>query len=530
MSANDIHGEIDSLFGSPPHSPRVLRPVSPGLALPSSSSTWSVPQNVGAIALPGSHNSAEHNNASLSHDESNGQFFDFQNNRACPVSDFSSLTGNNERRASSTGARDRVKRPPKKKTKSANTTPAPDGPALNIPASGEPLPPNFLRNQQALLGYAGVVGGVNPAQLGKQQDQGTTAQNPIVVEDQPHSAYRSSWKSWQPPGSLPPQADLSSGISSLLATGDILPLMRTLQPFIGKVAKNKSDKRNVYERGVTEAHLYAPPIKKRKTDSIPAGAANWTIPQPSPDGVASQLNLQNWEKDRMKTLMTELTGLIQNSIRTAVATTVSKPVGKGKKKSHKSSKSKERPEQREQSQDTSPPHTNEQLISSPPTSTGDLFNQSPVEGPSYSNSGFEDIFASLQSALAGSNAQTMENPIADIFSPAFSYNTPSTSSSIPFGTPTDLNATQSASDAGSTTSDPFAFSWDNFNFDDIPLDPALFGVGATLNTNFQQDGTVPTTIPTMDPAAIIEPPGEATDQCSDALAPGSFMYSWNQLF
>lgn len=45
----------ESLFGSPPSSPRIGRSPSPALALPSSSGSIVNLQNVGTIALPGSH-------------------------------------------------------------------------------------------------------------------------------------------------------------------------------------------------------------------------------------------------------------------------------------------------------------------------------------------------------------------------------------------------------------------------------------------------------------------------------------------
>ena len=70
-----------------------------------------------------------------------------------------------------------------KKTR-GGSTPRPTPPPIPLPNPSDPPPTNFLRNQQALLGLAGLVSGVKPANLALQNTRGSTANNPIVVEDE----------------------------------------------------------------------------------------------------------------------------------------------------------------------------------------------------------------------------------------------------------------------------------------------------------------------------------------------------------
>ncbi len=62
-----------------------------------------------------------------------------------------------------------------------------------LPASDQPPPSNFFRNQQALLGHVGVVAGLNPLNLSIRNTRGEDSRNPIVVEDENPTAL-AAWK------------------------------------------------------------------------------------------------------------------------------------------------------------------------------------------------------------------------------------------------------------------------------------------------------------------------------------------------
>ena len=334
MSDQDTHSDDDSLFGSPPSSPNLVPTTGrfSSLALPGGADApnLALPKNVGAIALPGSHDSSEHVvNLPASPPR-----------RAAPAivpQKQHERTNANEGSTPIHAVKPKPRKTNKKRAKTTSATPEPaNRPSLTIPDADQPLPPNFLRNQQALLGLAGVVGGINPAQLSVRGSRGTTAQNPIVVdEEETPSISTSAWKSrqLQLPNDMPIPS--SQAISDTLITqGNIIPVLRSLLPYFGAVPNSNFQSSNSQlpqKRFSISPELAPPPLKRRKLNSVPAGAADWDVPYPFPENEGPQHYLQEWEKERGKKLVAELVSLVRDAVKKAAAKTYVKNQSKSAK-------------------------------------------------------------------------------------------------------------------------------------------------------------------------------------------------------
>src|SRR3984885_9106542 len=168
-----------SLFGSSPSSP--TRGRSPQLALPTGPRSA---ENVGTIALPGSHYCSElaldpvvlHSGAQTPTRNSDTPSTIPQSSPP-PTLQSSSLkppTSQKSSRASRNLHHE----------KERSSTPRPAAPTIHFPDPSEPLPTNFLRSQQALLGHAGLISGTNPSTLSTKYHKDATSQNPIIIEDE----------------------------------------------------------------------------------------------------------------------------------------------------------------------------------------------------------------------------------------------------------------------------------------------------------------------------------------------------------
>lgn len=178
--------DSDSLFGSPPPSPRLAEGRSNSLALPCGPHGSAGHENVGTIALPGSHNSSE----------------PVINLPASPPRQHVSSVGAAEaprvqtRLQTPNNMAPQQPAPRKKRTcrSAASTPPVIESPSFMLPATDQPPPSNFFRSQQqALLGHVGVIAGLNPANLSNRNVRGENSQNPIVVEDENLTAL-AAWK------------------------------------------------------------------------------------------------------------------------------------------------------------------------------------------------------------------------------------------------------------------------------------------------------------------------------------------------
>ncbi|KAH9949940.1 hypothetical protein B0H21DRAFT_725338 [Amylocystis lapponica] len=329
----DAGADSDSLFGSPPSSPtRGRSPTPPLLAFPSGVGSA---QNVGTLALPGSHLVAElpvHppvlppvsiapqpalSWATPSHS--------FQTTWP-PSSSRPSIPGPSAIRAPAP----RKRKAKEKSISTSSSSPTPRSPPIELPLPDEPLPPNFLRNQQALLGLAGLIGGVNPAQLpASRRSRGSSAENPIVVEEAIASGTYAQPPSLAPgrrpqfaainPGQLPVPSSKDI-LAALVRQKNIFPvvesLLRLLVPgaALPPAAPPHHPGRTGWERTSTSQ---GPPLKRRKLSSVPAGAADWDVPYPFQAGQGPTEYRTTWEQERARRLLADLLGVVQSAAKKA---------------------------------------------------------------------------------------------------------------------------------------------------------------------------------------------------------------------
>ncbi|TFK28123.1 hypothetical protein FA15DRAFT_678546 [Coprinopsis marcescibilis] len=368
-----------SLFGSPPPSPG--RSPSPALALPSTrpvnaiaSESGSNPStitnlNVGTIALPGSQPSSElfvnpiaPHLAPPSASESLNPPPKIKSKKGKSAS--SSSSARSTPASSSTAA----SKPPKKRKSRATLDTSIPVPEFHLPDPSAPPPANFLRSQTALLGVAGLVGGVKPAQL-KGKARGATPTNPIVVEDEPPQSrnYYSHPFAFtrhppQPPKAPPkpkpppkprkdpmeildtidtskvPMPSKKEILSVLVKEKDLLPVLHGLiklgtgldrqrpatgprwsapelqdlsQRLKGGAAQNVARS----ARSTPEAPEY--PSKKRRLNRVPAGAADWDVPYPFSQGEGPEAYRETWTGHRGRQLIAQMVHLVKIATRKA---------------------------------------------------------------------------------------------------------------------------------------------------------------------------------------------------------------------
>ncbi|KAF8071944.1 hypothetical protein FPV67DRAFT_1483272 [Lyophyllum atratum] len=341
MAVDQPEEDQDSLFGSPPSSPIRGRSPSPALALPGAGKSA---QNVGTIALPGSHHYSELPVTPLALSLSNAlnELPLRPPAPAAAVRQPSAHTPSSASpswsRASSAGPSFKPKKKPSKKAKSKESTPRPPPPEIPFPDPSGPVPANFLRNQSALLGTAGLVGGVNPAYLSTHRHtRGTNSSNPIVVEDEEEpptlgrpSKFRQPYSKPVDP-SLLPTPSTQDVVAMLIGQKDIFPVLESLLRLIAAgsgpqaptpaptSAFRKAPQSSTQDpaTGPTSSFSSGPPPKKRKLNRVPAGAADWDVPYPFPPGQGPDSYRTNWERERGKQLISQLVTLIKSAARKA---------------------------------------------------------------------------------------------------------------------------------------------------------------------------------------------------------------------
>jgi hypothetical protein len=313
----------DSLFGgSPPPSP--TRGRSPKLALPTGPGSA---ENVGTIALPGSHYCSEHaiDPAVLvlnSPPPSRNSDSPSTTPRLTPPS---ALNRSSHKPLSSCG----LSRPSKSSQngKARLPTPRPPPPTIHFPDSDEPLPPNFLRSQQALLGHAGLIGGLDPSALSASYHKRETSQNPIIVEDELDPPLLGKKSTSFNPSSLPSPSN-EEVISSLVKQRNIFPVLESLLGLLSgtcvpstPLAPTPSGPGHSGPSSSDSSQERGPPPKRRRLNSVPAGAADWDVPYPFQQGEGPNQYRLHWEKERLKQLFSQLAVLIKGAKRSAAART-----------------------------------------------------------------------------------------------------------------------------------------------------------------------------------------------------------------
>jgi hypothetical protein len=336
----------DSLFGSPPPSPQITgRPESPSLALPCSGvsgsrlsiSTAPATQNVGTIALPGSHPDSELAINPLALSLSHGVVHRPPAVPQRPSTPMLTarrssipLTRSSSRiAASSSKPRPQVKKKSRQSSRSSTSEPTqPQGSEFTLPDPSAPPPANFLRNQENLLGRAGLVGGIKPAAL-QPYMPGSTPSNPIHVdeeEDTPILGRRSRSKE-QPyidPALLTAPTNQEI-VSVLIGQKDIFPILEGVLKLVMRSATGETTttgpkrptspkSNNSRSKASTSS---GQPVKKRKLNRVPAGATDWDVPYPFPDGEGPDAYHKTWERERGKQLISQLIKLIKTAARKA---------------------------------------------------------------------------------------------------------------------------------------------------------------------------------------------------------------------
>ncbi|KAI0926089.1 hypothetical protein AcV5_008646 [Taiwanofungus camphoratus] len=335
----DANADSDSLFGSPPPSPggRGRSPSLPPLALPSGACSA---QNVGTLALPGSHLVAElpvHPPASSLHTGLQSAVATRPSLPQNPPARFSTVPASAPTSASGVPRSLQAHRTRKGKERasasSRSSTPRPTPPPIELPSPDEPPPPNFLRNQQALLGLAGLVGGINPANLSTRVARGSSARNPIVINDtdteppanagpltsQPPSlARRPLAASTTLPQQLPPPTG-EEVLATLVSQKNIFPVVESLLRLLAGSAQSAPLPPHLPTRTGWErvAPGSAPALKRRKLNKVPAGAADWDVPYPFQSGQGPADYQMTWARERARQLLADLVGLVQGAAKKA---------------------------------------------------------------------------------------------------------------------------------------------------------------------------------------------------------------------
>ncbi|OBZ72226.1 hypothetical protein A0H81_07941 [Grifola frondosa] len=87
--------------------------------------------------------------------------------------------------------------------------------------------------------------------------------------------------------------------------------------------------RTSFGRGSPPGQSQAPPLKRRKLSSVPAGAADWDVPYPFQAGQGPENYYTNWERERGKQLLADLVQLVQNAAKKAATKAYSNSVSTG---------------------------------------------------------------------------------------------------------------------------------------------------------------------------------------------------------
>lgn len=307
---HDDQSDDESLFGSPPPSPGTGKTLS--LALPSGG--LDSEQNVGTLALPGSHNPSKLPVDSVVSDARHHPFETRSSRASAPAQTMANsatslattAADSNTRlrslRSSSKGAQKKRKR-----TKTTSNSTPTSGPSIELPPSDAPVPPNFLRNQQALLGIAGLVANINPASLStRRHNQGNDPNNPIMVEDEGAALPRFGHPIAPTPAQL---------LATLSAQKELFPVLEQLL----NILRRGADPPNQLPQNPSQ-----PPPKRRKLSRVPAGATDWDVPFPFPPGEGPPNYKEEWTNERCERLISDFVTLLREGVNKATARTSAK--------------------------------------------------------------------------------------------------------------------------------------------------------------------------------------------------------------
>jgi hypothetical protein len=185
-----------------------------------------------------------------------------------------------------------------------------------FPGPDDPLPSNFLRSQKALLGIAGLVGDIKPTNFPNQILQGSTPSNPIVIEESGPTPFTHS---------IPNQLPAIYGedvITSLIKQNNIFPVLSSILKLLGNSPDPSSPSPTMHTLSFSRpygASAGPPPLKRRKLTTVPAGAVDWDVPYPFPEGEGPEAYHATWEREHARRLIVQLLELLKSAAQDAAA-------------------------------------------------------------------------------------------------------------------------------------------------------------------------------------------------------------------
>jgi hypothetical protein len=189
------------------------------------------------------------------------------------------------------------------------------------------LPSHFLRSQQALLGHAGLISGLDPSALSTRYHKGATSQNPIIIEDELDPPSLGKHSTFSLNSTSLPSPTSEEVVSSLVKQRNIFPVLESLLrllsgtgvPCTSPVVTFSCPSDPASSSSGLSGQEQGP--KRRRLNSVPAGAADWDVPYPFQQGEGPSQYRRHWEKERLKQLLSQLTVLIKGAKRSAAART-----------------------------------------------------------------------------------------------------------------------------------------------------------------------------------------------------------------
>jgi hypothetical protein len=185
-------------------------------------------------------------------------------------------------------------------------------PAIQLPDPDAPPPVNFLRNQLSLLGVAGLVGGLVPSKLSKRYSIREGSSNATIVEDD--TPQKRKRKRRSPPPKLVPPGWPQPSNAEVIA---VFAKQKQLRPLILALIDLKKGRPSQRSSTNTSKREASPPLKKRKLNSVPAGAVDWDVPYPFQEGEGPSGYRRGWGQERERQLVKELISLLRQSARQA---------------------------------------------------------------------------------------------------------------------------------------------------------------------------------------------------------------------
>jgi hypothetical protein len=144
---------------------------------------------------------------------------------------------------------------------------------------------------------------VKPTSLPQQTIRGSTPSNPIIIEESdttrlPHVD----------PGQLTSGED---AIASLIRQKNIFPVLSSIVKLLGSSPAASTPPPSTHLRASSRpcsepATTAPPPLKRRKLTNVPAGAVEWDVPYPFPEGEGPKAYHATWERERARHLITQL--------------------------------------------------------------------------------------------------------------------------------------------------------------------------------------------------------------------------------